>query len=259
MVGGIAGQYDNASQKREATVSGNGNTEAVKPQSYSELIENISKNGKAREIGDIYKDVIEKSDKSTLAMIKAMSPEERVFFKAGAEGLSPDAAATRADGVKIDQKSAWEAGEKGNAEFEKGNGEATELLIEATDYLDRTGESGYNILDVDDIHIGRSVGASAKNYPVKGKGSSRQHYKFAEGTDITDIEVIMGYGTKQPLADIHNIASSNGIKNPHTIQKLQGKGWIVEDGENRYVLLHWYRAYGEDGYYSFKVKEYLEE
>ena len=45
-------------------------------------------------------------------------------------------------GLAIDQESAWEAWEKGNREFEKGNGEATELLIDATDYLDRTGDSG---------------------------------------------------------------------------------------------------------------------
>ena len=45
-------------------------------------------------------------------------------------------------GLSIDQESAWEAWEKGNREFEKGNGEATELLIDATDYLDRTGDSG---------------------------------------------------------------------------------------------------------------------
>ena len=97
-----------------------------------------------------------------------------------------------------------EAYEYGLEQRKRGNGQELDLLIDATDYLDRTGESEYNILDVDDIHIGRSVGASAKNYPVKGKG------------------------------------------------------WIVEDGENRYVLLHWYRSYGKDGYYSFKVKEYLE-
>ena len=45
-------------------------------------------------------------------------------------------------GLAIDQKSAWEAWEKGNAEFEKGNGEEAELLIEATDYLDNAGENG---------------------------------------------------------------------------------------------------------------------
>ena len=39
-------------------------------------------------------------------------------------------------------KSAWNAWEKGNAEFEKGNGENLDLLIEATDYLDNAGESG---------------------------------------------------------------------------------------------------------------------
>ena len=43
--------------------------------------------------------------------------------------------------MEIDQTSAWEAWEKGNREFEKGNGEATELLIDATDYLDRNPDS----------------------------------------------------------------------------------------------------------------------
>ena len=187
-----------------------------------------------------------------------MSETERVFAKAGANAENITTAVIRAQGMPYDGNKEIEAYEYGLEQRKRGNGQELDLLIEATDYLDRTGKSEYNILDVDDIHIGRSVGASAKNYPVKGKGGSRQHYKFAEGTDITDIEVIMGYGTKQPLADIHNIASANGIDNPYTIQKLQGKGWIVEDGENRYVLLHWYRSYGKDGYYSFKVKEYLE-
>ena len=45
-------------------------------------------------------------------------------------------------GLPIDQESAWEAWEKGNAEFENGNGESLELLIDATDYLDRNPDSG---------------------------------------------------------------------------------------------------------------------
>ena len=62
-----------------------------------------------------------------------MTPAERVYLKAGAQGLSPEEASIRAEGMKINQTSAWNAWEKGNAEFEKGNGENLDLLIEATD------------------------------------------------------------------------------------------------------------------------------
>ena len=115
---------------------------------------------------------------------------------------------------------------------------------------------GLTSLEKDDIHIYRSVGARAKNYPVKAPDSN-QHYKFAEGTDITKVRVIMGKGTNKPLGDKHRIALRNNIKNPDNIQKLSGDGFVMVKGEKRKAELHWYEAEGEK--FEFKIKRYRNE
>lgn len=109
----------------------------------------------------------------------------------------------------------------------------------------------------DDIIFGKSLGAAAKNYPVKASGNSRQHFKFAEGTNITDVVLIMGKGTNKPLADKYRIAIRNGIKNPDDIQKMSGNGVVVDNGVNRPAEIHWYVANGEE--FEFKVKRYKDE
>lgn len=112
-------------------------------------------------------------------------------------------------------------------------------------------------LEKDDITIGRSVGAKARNYNVKEMGNSRQHYRLAEGTKITKIKVIMGKGTKTELQDRYNIAVRNGIKEPDEIQKLRGEGFVVVKRRIRKAELHWYQANGVN--YEFKIKRYLDE
>lgn len=47
--------------------------------------------------------------------------------------------------------------------------------------------------------IGRSLGASAKNYPVRLPDGN--HAKFQEGSTITKIKVIAGSGTDVPIGD----------------------------------------------------------
>ncbi len=136
VIGGTTQQFIDTYLKSEGNTSVKAN-----PKSYSEAIENLIKSGKATDVGVIYKAVIKNSDNSTVQMVKAMTPAERVYFRAGAQGLSPTDASIRAKGLDIDQKSAWEAWEKGNTEFETGNGEAVELLLDATDYLDSTEDS----------------------------------------------------------------------------------------------------------------------
>lgn len=109
----------------------------------------------------------------------------------------------------------------------------------------------------DDIVIYKSLGASARNYPVKAPDSN-QHYKFAEGTSITKIKVIMGYGTNKPLNNKHTIALRNNISNPDSIQKLRGEGFVMVEGKKRKAELHWYEA-DEIDKFEFKVKRYLDE
>lgn len=112
-------------------------------------------------------------------------------------------------------------------------------------------------LDKDDIMIGRSVGAASKNYPVKAP-DSKQHYKFAEGTSITKIKIIMGNGTNKPLSNKYKIALKCNIDNPDAIQKLRGEGFVMVEGKKRRTELHWYEDdTGER--YEFKVKRFLDE
>lgn len=113
------------------------------------------------------------------------------------------------------------------------------------------------VLDKDDIMIGKSLGAAARNYPVKAPNSN-QHYKFAEGTNITKIKVIMGNGTDKPLNNKYKIAIKCGIDNPDAIQKLRGEGFVMVDGKKRKSELHWYED-GTDERYEFKIKRYLDE
>lgn len=87
-------------------------------------------------------------------------------------------------------------------------------VIESTD-LTKGKEN--TIINKDDIYFPRSVGAKGRNYPVKDIQGSNQHFKFAEGTSLTDVKVIMGKGTNKPLNDRFSIAMRNGISNPDDI------------------------------------------
>lgn len=104
------------------------------------------------------------------------------------------------------------------------------------------------------IYIGQSVGAMAKNYPVKDP-DSRQHYKFAEGTVISKVKVIMGDGTNKPLSEKYKIALRNGIKNPNLIKKFRGEGFVIANGIIKKAELHWYEA--ENKKFEFKIKRYF--
>ena len=104
------------------------------------------------------------------------------------------------------------------------------------------------------IYIGQSVGAMAKNFPVKDP-DSRQHYKFAEGTVISKVKVIMGDGTNKPLSEKYKIALRNGIKNPNLIKKFRGEGFVIANGIIKKAELHWYEA--ENKKFEFKIKRYF--
>ena len=82
-------------------------------------------------------------------------------------------------GLALDQKSAWEAWEKGNAEFKKGNSENLDLLIEATDYLDRTGESGIMSDFAEETDIDKS---GNKEYTKEQRAADIQAFVKGEKT-----------------------------------------------------------------------------
>ena len=79
---------------------------------------------------------------------------------------------------------------------------------------------------------------------------------MVEGTEISKVKVIMGYGTDIPLRDRFYLERDYGIA-AEKWQKVRGEGIIVENGQKKKVELHWYEA---DGYREcMKVKEYLDE
>ncbi|MFR7908861.1 MAG: phage minor head protein [Oscillospiraceae bacterium] len=117
--------------------------------------------------------------------------------------------------------------------------------------LDKFEQGG--IIKTDEV-IGRSVGASAKNYPVKLPDGN--HAKFAEGSTITKIKVFAGNGTNVPIRDAIYLESNYGIP-AEKWQKVRGEGIIIENGKKRTVEIHWYEADGEK--IKMKVKRYLDE
>lgn len=147
--------------------------------------------------------------------------------------------------------------------FTKRNNETGELLEfkNASDYqefkqkywgmVDKSGGSG--IIREDEV-IGRSVGASAKNYPVRLPDGN--HAKFAEGSTITKIKVFAGNGTNVPIRNAVYLENDYGIP-ADKWQKVRGEGVIIRKGKHRVVELHWYEAEGEK--VKIKVKRYLDE
>lgn len=110
------------------------------------------------------------------------------------------------------------------------------------------------VLDKADVHVGRSVGAAAKNYPVRlpGGGSA----KLAEGTSITDVKVIAGHGHRAEIRDRFKLESDYHIA-AEKWQKLTGDGYVDIHGKTRNAELHWYEAEGER--VKMKVKRYKDE
>lgn len=119
------------------------------------------------------------------------------------------------------------------------------------DYIDNSGGSG--IIKTDEV-IGRSVGASAKNYPVKLPDGN--HAKFAEGSTISKIKVFAGDGTDTPIRNAIYLECDYGIPSEKW-QKVRGEGTVVFEGKNRIAEIHWYEADNEK--YDMKVKRWLDE
>ena len=113
--------------------------------------------------------------------------------------------------------------------------------------LDKAGESGI-------ISVGRSVGAAAKNYPVK-LPDSNQHTKLAEGQSIAG-KVFAGKTTDKELRDRFRLESTYHITSDEWM-KVSGKGKVIKDGKEVLAELHWYEANNEK--YEIKVKRYLDE
>lgn len=105
------------------------------------------------------------------------------------------------------------------------------------------------------IRIGRSIGAKAKNYVVVDKSTGEEYY-FVEGTRTQNSQVFAGKGGVKPLHEevAQGLAAEFGGK-PEDWQHCKGKGWLDVDGESVKAEVHWFQNGSEK--VKFKVKRWL--
>lgn len=104
------------------------------------------------------------------------------------------------------------------------------------------------------IQVYRSLGAAAKNYPVKLL-DGRQHAKLEEGQTVTGT-TFAGKGTDTEIKERFRLESDYKIPSDEW-QKVSGNGTVIVKGKPVKAELHWYEALGE--IYELKVKRYLDE
>ena len=105
------------------------------------------------------------------------------------------------------------------------------------------------------ISIGRSIGAKAKNYVVVDKSTGEEYY-FVEGTRTQNSQVFAGKGGVKPLHEevAQGLAAEFGGK-PEDWQHCKAKGWLDVDGEAVKAEVHWFQNGSEK--VKFKVKRWL--
>lgn len=119
--------------------------------------------------------------------------------------------------------------------------------------VDKAGESG--IIKLEDIEIGRSVGAKAKNYDILDPATG-EYFNFAEGTKIQNAEVFAGKGCKKPLDKevAEGLANQIGGK-AENWQHAKGHSIIDYHGEERPAEVHWFQEKSV-GKHKFKIKRW---
>ena len=110
-----------------------------------------------------------------------------------------------------------------------------------------------DIIESKILEIGKSLGAAAKNYPVK-LPESKQHVKLAEGQSING-KTFAGKGTKTEIRERFRLESTYNIPASEW-QKVSGNGKIIVEGKERKAELHWYEANGT--IVEMKVKRFYD-
>lgn len=109
-----------------------------------------------------------------------------------------------------------------------------------------------------DIPILKSVGAKTKNYKILDPNTG-DHFQFAEGSRIRNVEVFAGLGSKKALLPevAKGLSEQLGGK-PERWQHCKGMGTIDYSGEERPAEVHWFQEESV-GRVKFKVKRWLDE
>ena len=233
-------------------------------------------------VGDYYKGVFSKPyDKNAQTKVSGMSETERVFAKAGANAESLETATMRAQGMKFDGEKEVEAYEYGLEQRKNGNGQDLELLIDATDYLDRSGDSG--IMEGDGSEKQPSKEIPSIEYLEKNVGEIAKRSPIEIPENVTyNIQEKNGYNQIKYTweSDGYKYTSRWHTRTPGA-PKEQGVSWVVERripgigygensrnarkevliGENKWILWDdWYAAIKaqQNGVATTQQKEWLD-
>lgn len=117
--------------------------------------------------------------------------------------------------------------------------------------------AGISYEDTESFHIGISLGAKAMNYDIKDPRTGKI-YHFAEGSDISQIEVFAGKGTRNKLSPkvVDGLSKQFGVS-ARGWQHVKGLGTIqISDGKRATAEVHWFQ-HKDAGKVRFKIKEWL--
>lgn len=108
---------------------------------------------------------------------------------------------------------------------------------------------------IEDIQIGKSLGAKSLNYDVLDPASG-EYFHFEEGTRIRNAQVFAGRGGSKPLAPevADGLAEQIGGKSSNW-QHCKGIGTLDYYGEQRDAEVHWFQERSV-GKHKFKIKKW---
>lgn len=154
-------------------------------------------------------------------------------------------------------KRTWEVPDK-----DAGAADATVLTAEQAAEIEAkhqptvlTGGKKPAIIRIEDIQIGRSVGAKAKNYDIMDL-STGEIFHLVEGSRLQDVQVFAGKGTRTEFRDAAKYAERYG-GSPDAWQHAKGIGMVDFYGEEIMAELHWVQCDGI-GRFEFFVKRWFE-
>lgn len=116
-----------------------------------------------------------------------------------------------------------------------------------------TGTQSSGTMYEDDIEIGRSLGAKARNYDIRLPDGRITH--LTEGTRITKVTTIAGKGRERKIDEIEGLLARYPNSQESEWQKKKGRGFVDDDGESYPAELHWYEE-PSVGRVKFKVKTF---
>ena len=111
--------------------------------------------------------------------------------------------------------------------------------------------------DTESFHIGIDLGAKAMNYDIKDPRTGKI-YHFAENSNISDIEVFAGKGTRNKLSPkvVDGLSKQFGA-GMRGWQHAKGLGTIqLSNGRRITAEVHWFQ-HKDVGRVRFKIKEWL--